>query len=65
MDGLKYYANEPLMVGKFFLRVERDFDKHVDYCTDEPVAQEFLMSCEEAFNYFAVSKYSIFSLNAF
>lgn len=55
MEGLKYYANEPLMLGKFFLRLERDFDKHVYYCTDEPMAQEFLESCEDAYNYFAVS----------
>lgn len=55
VEGLKYYANEPLMLGKFFLRLERDFDKHVYYYSDEPVAQEFLENCEEAYNYFVVS----------
>lgn len=60
MEGLKYYANEPLMMGKFFLRLERDFDKHVDYYSDEPVAQEFLEGCDEAYDYFAVSIFFFF-----
>lgn len=55
MEGLKFYANEPLMIGKFLLRLERDFDKHVDYCSDEPMAQEFIESCDDVYKYFAVS----------
>ena len=42
IEGVKYYANKPNMIGKTFLRLERDFDKHVAYCRDEPKAQEFL-----------------------
>lgn len=55
MDGVKYYANEPTLLGKAFLRLERDFDNHVNYCRDEHRAQEFLDASDEAFNYFAVS----------
>lgn len=55
MEGVKYYAKEPLLLGKTFLRLERDFDKHVHYCRDEPLAQEFLDTCDEAYDYFAVS----------
>lgn len=43
------------MIGKTFLRLERDFDKHVIYCRDEPLAQEFLQEKEEVRTYFAVS----------
>ncbi|XP_050295068.1 obscurin-like isoform X13 [Anthonomus grandis grandis] len=53
MDGVKYYANEPTLLGKAFLRLERDFDKHVSYCRDEHLAQEFLDRSDAAFNYFA------------
>lgn len=42
MEGIKYYANDPRLIGKVFLRLERDFDKHVTYCTDEPKAQDIL-----------------------
>ncbi|KAJ9582112.1 hypothetical protein L9F63_003568, partial [Diploptera punctata] len=42
IEGVKYYASEPRMLGRTFLRLERDFDKHVAYCRDEPLAQEFL-----------------------
>lgn len=55
MEGVKYYAKEPLLLGKTFLRLERDFDKHVHYCRDEPLAQEFLDTCDEAYDYFYVS----------
>ena len=34
---------------------ERDFDKHVTYCRDEPAAQDFLMENEEARDFFEVS----------
>ncbi|XP_049819356.1 obscurin-like [Aethina tumida] len=54
MEGVKYYANEPLLLGKTFLRLERDFDKHVSYCRDEPAAQEFLDTNDEANDYFEV-----------
>lgn len=55
MDGVKYYANEPTLLGKAFLRLERDFDNHVNYCKDEHLAQEFLDTSDAAFDYFAVS----------
>lgn len=54
MEGVKYYANEPLLLGKAFLRLERDFDKHVNYCKDEPYAQEFLDNCDAVLDYFEV-----------
>ncbi|XP_033229349.1 obscurin isoform X4 [Belonocnema kinseyi] len=52
IEGVKYYADQPRMLGKTFLRLERDFDKHVAYCRDEPVAQEFLQMNEEVREYF-------------
>ncbi|XP_076264321.1 obscurin isoform X24 [Rhynchophorus ferrugineus] len=52
MDGVKYYANEPTLLGKAFLRLERDFDNHVNYCRDEHLAQEFLDTSDEAYDYF-------------
>jgi len=55
IEGVKYYANEPRMLGKTFLRLERDFDKHVSYCRDEPLAQEFLMDNPTARDFFEVS----------
>lgn len=44
IKGVQYYASEPAKLGKTFLRLERDFDKHVTYCRDEPFAQEALAS---------------------
>lgn len=42
---------------------ERDFDKHVAYCRDEPVAQEFLQENESVRDYFEVSRwFQIFKL---
>jgi len=55
MEGVKYYANEPKLLGKAFLRLERDFDKHVNYYKDEPVAQAFLETCEEGRDFFEVT----------
>ncbi|XP_044758879.1 obscurin isoform X8 [Coccinella septempunctata] len=52
MEGVKYYENEPHLLGKAYLRLERDFDKHVNYCRDEPQAQIFLENCTEAREYF-------------
>ncbi|XP_017774924.1 PREDICTED: muscle M-line assembly protein unc-89 isoform X2 [Nicrophorus vespilloides] len=52
MEGVKYYANEPHLLGKAFLRLERDFDKHVSYCKEEPLAQSFLDTCDVAREYF-------------
>lgn len=43
------------MIGKTFLRLERDFDKHVIYCRDEPNAQEFLQDRKDVREYFQVS----------
>lgn len=47
------------MIAKTFLRLERDFDKHVAYCRDEPLAQEFLAERDEVRNYFKVSEMGI------
>uniref|UniRef100_A0A1B6FN80 Obscurin n=1 Tax=Cuerna arida TaxID=1464854 RepID=A0A1B6FN80_9HEMI len=52
IEGLRYYAEQPHMLGKTFLRLERDFDKHVTYCRDEPAAQDFLLDNDEARDYF-------------
>ena len=46
------------MIGKTFLRLERDFDKHVCYCRDEPAAQEFLANNEDVRDFYAVSQLS-------
>uniref|UniRef100_A0A182U5H5 DH domain-containing protein n=1 Tax=Anopheles melas TaxID=34690 RepID=A0A182U5H5_9DIPT len=54
IEGVKYYANNPKMIGKTFLRLERDFDKHVKYCRDAPVAQEFLASNDAIRDFFMV-----------
>ncbi|XP_063991059.1 obscurin isoform X2 [Diachasmimorpha longicaudata] len=52
IEGVKYYADQPRMLGKTFLRLERDFDKHVAYCRDEPAAQELLQTNNEVREYF-------------
>ncbi|XP_054277504.1 obscurin-like isoform X6 [Macrosteles quadrilineatus] len=52
IEGLRYYAEQPKMLGKTFLRLERDFDKHVAYCRDEPAAQDFFLDNDEARDYF-------------
>lgn len=62
MEGVKYYASEPVMLGRVFLRLERDFDKHVSYCRDEPLAQHFLQNNLEAKDYFMVSEEPILIL---
>ncbi|XP_039304592.1 obscurin isoform X5 [Solenopsis invicta] len=52
IEGVKYYADQPRMLGRTFLRLERDFDKHVAYCRDEPAAQELLQTNDEVREYF-------------
>ncbi|XP_049307131.1 obscurin isoform X3 [Bactrocera dorsalis] len=52
IEGLKYYSEQPNMTAKTFLRLERDFDKHVKYCAAEPLAQAFLKDNKEANEYF-------------
>ncbi|XP_045524045.1 obscurin isoform X6 [Pieris brassicae] len=42
LEGIKYYASDPRMLGRALLRMEREFDKHVAYCRDEPKAQQLL-----------------------
>jgi hypothetical protein len=59
IEGIKFYANNPSMIGKTFLRLERDFDKHVNYCRDESNAQEFLFNNEAAQEYFEVNLESL------
>lgn len=55
IEGVKYNAEKPNMIGKTFLRLERDFDKHVTYCRDEPEAQDFLAQHVDVRQYFEVS----------
>lgn len=57
IEGVKYHSDKPNMIGKTFLRLERDFDKHVNYCRDEPEAQDFLATNDEARRYFEVNFY--------
>ncbi|XP_066901444.1 obscurin isoform X2 [Halyomorpha halys] len=52
LEGIKYYAKEPKSLGRTFLRMERDFDKHVSYCHEEPSAQEFLQDNPDVRDYF-------------
>ncbi|CAH1393216.1 unnamed protein product [Nezara viridula] len=52
LEGIKYYAKEPKSLGRTFLRMERDFDKHVSYCHEEPSAQEFLQENADVRDYF-------------
>ncbi|XP_067629054.1 obscurin isoform X3 [Eurosta solidaginis] len=52
LEGLKYYSEQPNMIAKTFLRLERDFDIHVKYCETEPNAQAFLSEHQEARDYF-------------
>lgn len=50
------------MIGKTFLRLERDFDQHVNYCRDESNAQEFISNNDDARDFFEVNELSaIFS----
>lgn len=46
------------MIGKTFLRLERDFDKHVAYCRDESTAQEFIATHDVVRDYFEVSAHT-------
>lgn len=55
IEGVKYHAEKPNMIGKTFLRLERDFDKHVAYCRDESTAQEFIASHDVVRDFFEVS----------
>ena len=55
IEGIKFYANNPSMIGKTFLRLERDFDKHVNYCRDESNAQEYLFNNDAVREFFEVS----------
>lgn len=47
------------MIGKTFLRLERDFDKHVNYCRDESNAQEFLFNNPKLGEFFEVRKLAL------
>lgn len=64
MEGVKYYANEPRLIGKVFLRLERDFDKHVAYCRDEPHAQNVLDD-DDIRDFFEVNKTFLIYRNYF
>ncbi|XP_045774491.1 obscurin isoform X8 [Maniola jurtina] len=54
LEGIKYYAEEPRMLGRALLRMEREFDKHVAYCRDEPKAQQLLKNDPVVSKYFKV-----------
>lgn len=54
IEGVKYNAEKPSMIGKTFLRLERDFDKHVAYCRDEPNAQDFIATNDVVRDFFEV-----------
>lgn len=54
LEGIKYYAGEPKMLGRALLRMEREFDKHVAYCRDEPRAQHLLKNDPVVSKYFKV-----------
>jgi hypothetical protein len=56
IDGLRYYAKEdPSKISRVFLRLERDFDKHSNYCQSEPAAQDLLFMNNNVREYFDVS----------
>ncbi|KAF8768294.1 Obscurin like protein [Argiope bruennichi] len=42
MKGVNYHSKEPTKLGKTFLRLERDFDMHANYCWNEARAQRLL-----------------------
>ncbi|XP_013175917.1 PREDICTED: muscle M-line assembly protein unc-89-like isoform X4 [Papilio xuthus] len=52
LEGLKYYAGEPRLLGRALLRMEREFDKHAAYCRDEPRAQRLLATDPVVNKYF-------------
>ncbi|XP_037951991.1 obscurin isoform X2 [Teleopsis dalmanni] len=52
IEGLKYCADQPAVIAKTFLRLERDFDKHVNYYRAEVDAQNFLSSNSEVADHF-------------
>lgn len=56
LEGIKYYAGEPKMLGRALLRMEREFDKHVAYCRDEARAQHLLANDPVVKQYFQVSE---------
>ncbi|XP_055603898.1 obscurin-like [Uranotaenia lowii] len=55
IEGVKYHASNPKMIAKTFLRLERDFDKHVRYCRDAPISQEFLAANDAVRDFFMMS----------
>lgn len=36
LKGLQYYSDDPGKVGETFIRLEQDFDLHVDFYRDLP-----------------------------
>ncbi|KOB68871.1 Muscle M-line assembly protein unc-89 [Operophtera brumata] len=37
LEGIKYYAGEPRMLGRALLRMEREFDKHRPFHKNRPI----------------------------
>lgn len=54
-EGIEFSLREPILFGKIFLRLERDFDRHALYFRDEPTAQAFLSNNDESLRFFNVS----------
>lgn len=36
LKGLQYYSDDPGKAGETFIRLEHDFDLHVDFCRELP-----------------------------
>ncbi|XP_021952038.1 obscurin isoform X2 [Folsomia candida] len=53
LEGFRYYMSEPRMIGRTFLRLERYFDHHAEYISEEePSAQALLRDDLEISEYF-------------
>jgi hypothetical protein len=65
LKGVQYYATDPAKLGCTFVRLERDFDKHVRYCRDLPEALKLLESgpIKDYFNVCKIIFSSKFSLS--
>lgn len=55
LDGIKQCGDDVNLIGKTFLRLERDFDKHATYCHNESFAQDTLKSSVECYDFFKVN----------
>lgn len=51
LKGLQYYSDDPGKVGQTFVRLENDFDKHVDFLRELPSVLEQIQSSLELKDY--------------